>query len=147
MLQQPDHGIKDPPAYLVRAIEENWFINPPEGFVSKQEQEEKRRREEAAAKELLQEYEQQKTRIIKDIETLLKLPPEQQVAPMLDAWEQTMRKVKRTAPSAEEKAQRQAHYIKNLPSRDQMLSSRLKNLQSSFERKAREQGIEEPAFS
>ena len=133
------------PSILRRAVEENGFVNPPPGFVSQAEREEKHRDQERIARELLHEYEQQKRQILDDLEAFLTLPPERQVAPMLEAWE----KVERTqgrAPDPQERAKRQILYINNLPSPDQMLASRLKDLQCRMQHKATEQGIEAPTF-
>ena len=72
---------------------------------------------------------------------MLELAPEQRVASMLDAWETTERKLRR-APSPEERAQRQARYIENLPSKEKLLNDRLRELHSRFEEQARGQGID-----
>ena len=143
LLQRQDHGIKNPPAYLVRAIQENWFITSrPEGFISQEEQEEQRQRQEEVAQELAREYGVQRQQVIKDVEALVKLAPEQRVAQLLDAWEKTERTIKRRAPTPEEKTERQARYIQNLPSKEKLLNDKLRELQAEFESRAREQGIE-----
>ena len=142
LLQKPDHGIKNPPAYLCAAIEENWFLtDPPEGFVSREEQEDERLRKERAEHELLREYETRKQEIIDDVEAVLEIAPEQRVAPMLNAWETTQRKTRR-APSAADRARRQAGYMKNLPSKEKLLADKFRELQTEFEDRAREQGAD-----
>ena len=140
LCQQPDNQIKSKPAFLRRAVEEHWFRDTkslPEGFTSKEE----RRQQEEAAHELAREYQNQKQQVIENVEALLKLAPEQRVAAMLDAWETAERKLRR-APSPEERAQRQARYIQNLPSKDKLLSDKLRDLQAEYEQKGREQGID-----
>lgn len=147
LLQRPDHGIKDPPAYLVRAVQENWFITSrPKGFVSQEEQHQQRQQQAEAAQELAREYEQQKQQLIEDVEAVVKLAPAQRVASMLAAWETTERKLRR-APSPEERAQRQDLYVGNLPSKEKLLSDRIRELQTRFEEKARGEGIEDLDWS
>jgi len=119
LLQNPENTIKNGPAYLRRAIEEDWFIKPPEGFVSKAQKEEERRQQEQANHEWMQEYAAQKSRIISDIDATMKLSNEQRVAPMLEAWETVQRKL-RKAPTPEEREKRQARYMGALAQSEQL---------------------------
>ena len=146
LLQNPENTIKNGAAYLRRSVEEDWFIDPPEGFVSKAQAQEQARQQEQASKELMQKYLAKKEKLIAGIDATLKLTDEQRVEPLLQVWEKTMRATKKQAPSQEERKKRQARYVENLPTRERLIEKGLAELHVDIEQQARQQGIEVQSF-
>ena len=149
LLQNPDHGIKNPPAYLVRAIEENWFLtNLPEGFVSREEQEDERLRKQEAGEELLSEYQNDLEKLLTWLDEWSSLPPEKRINfDVLNQWITDFRCRHKRSPTDKEQARRVEHMMQRLLPSEKMRTQEISVLQADYEARAAKQGNPERAFT
>ena len=125
-------------------IQEDWC--PPEDFAKYQEQEKRRRAQEKRQAQLLKVFQQELAQALLDLERLMKLPLQDQIAVQLENWKQFVIDYQQgEQPSSAMTARREAELAQELArqSREERIRFKREELIEKYRRLAAKQGTGE----
>lgn len=130
------------PQIIVDSLKKGYLPDPYPKMAAEQERQADR---EAREQALLEEWKRRQEEARAQVEEWSSLPPEKRINfGRLDFWETQFRLKRRRNPTEQEKAERIARMIEELPSREEKLEHLLRDIRSELEAKAREQDIRFP---